>query len=1505
MGTFCFVVARDGCSGIIRGMNRIFAALVFVCTLGLLSAAPFELKEGDRVIFLGDTLIEREQHHGWIELMLTTRFPDRNVTFRNLGWSADLPDGASRLGLSLGQAGNEPAGETWKLLQKQIEETKPTVAFIGYGMAASFAGEAGLPKFKEDYNRLLDAIEKLSPGCRLVLLGPVQHQWLPEPLPAPAAHNAQLRNYSDAILEIAGARKSSFVSLLDAFKEQPGASAESRRWTDNGIHLTEKGYQDATSHIQSKLGLGAAQPWQNALGAGLLRQVILRKNEFFFHRSRPANMAYIFGFRKREQGKNAVEMPKFDPLIEVEEKKIRELCKHLNNASFKPGPELQPAALLGKAAAAKHTPQPTPEFTVAEGLEITLWAENPHLAKPIQINFDAQGRLWVASSEVYPQIEPGQAAHDKIVILEDTKGAGKADKATVFADGLLIPTGLAPGDGGVYVAQSTELLHLKDTNGDGKADVRRVVLSSFGTEDTHHNLHTLRWGPDGRLWMSQSIYTRSEVETPHGVVRLRSGGVFRFEPAAQKLEVVFKGWVNSWGHQFDEFGQSFMTDGAGGGGINWGLPGGMYVTYARGRRILPSVSPGGYPKFASLEIIRSQHFPADWQGRMVTCDFRANRVTSFSITEQGAAYVTKQETDICRTSNNTFRPIDVKLGPDGALYIADWSNPIIQHGEVDFRDPRRDREHGRIWRVAVKGKASLKNPSLAKASTGALLNELLSPNQFNSSQATRLLVEKDSAAVAPELKTWTAKLKTEKEQLAALWIHQSLNIPAPELLTKLLVAQDGRIRAAAVRALSFATTAPAKPVLVADPNGTSSAYLADAGASFPESDTVTHLAKLVTDPHPRVRMEAVRALAKFPSAKSTELVLSAVNSIGADSFLDYAVWLSINELGQPFLAALESGAWVPDSPAKQQQLEFAMKSIEPALASGFLTKTLAGKPLAKDGSGPWIELIGTAGGSDEINRLWEQVVKRDFTDAALNRALNALSRAARLRNVKPAGDASRGLALLSDADLATRVAAINLMGAWKNPGAVFPEMVKLAGTENMPAEVRTASFAAFREMGAIPPVLGALQALATKTSPASVRRAAAVTLASLQPTKFADLVLDELAETKTDAEALDLWRGVLTAKGAAKQFGEKISSRTTLPLHVSTAGLRAAREAAQPDATLVASLTKLANITTLSPDKLTPAKLKELADFAVKSGDPMRGERVYRRAELGCVLCHSIGGVGGKVGPDMTSLGAAAPADYLVESLLLPNAKIKEGFYGINIETKDDLEYSGILVRESGQELILRNAQNQEVSVAKSNLRKRSNSTQSLMPTGLLDTVSESDRNDLVAFLTRLGKPGDYDASKGGVARVWRVLPVTHRMDQGGWDKITKGDFAAKWTAMESGIGEHTWRSANSLVSGALAKPDFAPNNILGNVTLTGVFVATTFTLSKTGGVTLSVEGVNTTDAWLNGNKAKVNSPGPKGALELTSQLPAGTHTLLLRLDAAKLPEQIKVKSADVNWSLN
>ncbi|MFM8219533.1 MAG: PVC-type heme-binding CxxCH protein, partial [Planctomycetaceae bacterium] len=193
-------------------------------------------------------------------------------------------------------------------------------------------------------------------------------------------------------------------------------------------------------------------------------------------------------------------------------------------------------ALIGLADRAhaqrdlKNIPDPDPElerrtFQVADGFEVNLYAADPLLAKPIQMNFDPQGRLWIASSEIYPHIAPGQPATDKILVVEDRDGDGQAERTTVFADGLLIPTGVEPGDGGAYVANSTELIHLADTDGDGVADRRQVLLSGFGTEDTHHIIHTFRWGLDGALYFNQSIYIHSHVETPWGVRRLGGGGI--------------------------------------------------------------------------------------------------------------------------------------------------------------------------------------------------------------------------------------------------------------------------------------------------------------------------------------------------------------------------------------------------------------------------------------------------------------------------------------------------------------------------------------------------------------------------------------------------------------------------------------------------------------------------------------------------------------------------------------------------------------------------------------------------------------------------------------------------------------------------------------------------------------------------------------------------------------------------------------------------------------------
>ncbi len=770
---------------------------------------PFELKDGDRVLFIGDTFFEREVDYGHIETRLTAAFPDRNVIFRNLAWASDTPMGRSRASFDW----NKPEEEWLKRVKEQVALVKPTVAFLSYGMTASLEqSSAGisparqtdaLEKFKADMKKLMDAIEEVSGSSpdgpkkvRFVLLGPNRG----DPTKVGESLLRSFKAHDAAIKEVAASRHAYFVSLL-TFQGSNKAAAD---FDPDGIHLSELGYVGVSGEIPIQLGTGPGPSDQSLARYEALRSAIRKKNELFFHRWRPENWTYLFGFRKQEQGQNAVEIPKFDPLIAEWEGRIARLrdLKHQDPATVKEATEMLVKSEI-RNPKSEIKPQPIPTFEIADGFEANLWAEDPQLHKPIEINWDAQGRLWVASSEVYPQIKPGQPATDSIVVLEDTNGDGKADKSTVFAGGLLIPTGVLPdSDGGCYVAASHQLLYFKDTNGDGKADEKRIVLSSFGTEDTHHNLHTLRWGYDGHIYMNQSIYTHTHIETPHGVARLNSAGIWRFDPYTYQLEVFTRGGCNPWGHAWDDYGNSFFTDGAGFQGISYCVPGAMYFTYAGARRELQSISPGNYPKFASLEVVRSPQFPDDWQGDFITCDFRAHRVVHFKYSEAGAGFQTKEMPDLLRSTNVTFRPIDVKFGPDGALYIADWSNPIIQHGEVDFRDPRRDKEHGRIWRVTAKGRVVAKKENLAKLKITELLDRALSKNGWEQEQARRVLRLRDRDKVFSELNQWLSKQTYPRARLEAMWLHEAFEKPADSLVNDLIAAKDSRLRVAASRALA-------------------------------------------------------------------------------------------------------------------------------------------------------------------------------------------------------------------------------------------------------------------------------------------------------------------------------------------------------------------------------------------------------------------------------------------------------------------------------------------------------------------------------------------------------------------------------------------------------------------------------------------------------------------------------------------------------------------------------
>lgn len=1398
-------------------------------------AEEFTLHDNERIVFLGDGLIEQAQYSGWIEVGLTTAFPDQNLTFRNLGWSGDTPAGDSRFGLSLLQAGREPADEGWQQLKKQLELTAPTVLVLGYGTSSMLTGDDGLKTFVSQYDSLLAAAREISPQVRFVFLSPLAvFQATPD-------QDRRLQQYAGAIRKLAEQNDAPFVDLT-----QTALSGYLRK---DPIHLNDDGYRAIAFEITNTLDLPSSN-WQTSKHTEALRQTILRKNQWWFHRSRPANMAYVFGFRKHEQGQNAVEIPQFDSLIHNEEQRIASLSK-LQAVEL---PEIEPKL---ESKYAEFTPQPIPEFSVPDDWEVTLWAQNPLLNKPIHMNFDPQGRLWVASSEAYPMIEVGQSAPDKVIVLEDSTGDGVADKSSVFAEGLLIPTGIAPGDGGVYVAQSTDLLLLKDLDGDGKADLKTRVLSGFGTEDTHHNLHTLRWGPDGRLYMNQSVYTRTDAETPFGVVRLKAGGGFRYDTRSMRMEIFFRGLWNSWGHQFDEFGQSFLTDGAGFQGVAYAFPGATFNPAPQSRYQLGLISPGNWPKFASLEILGGDAFPEDWQGSIVTCDFRANRVTRFSLTEQDSGFVTTQEADLLRTSAPTFRPIDVKLGPDGALYIADWSNPIINHGEVDFRDSRRDRWHGRIWRLKWKGASEQPKVDFTELTTAELFAAITGEDRYAREQARRILFE-SPADTAAHLETWLAKQTSPQARLEGLWLHQGTDVANIALLEELLAADDHRIRAAATRVLRGWADPAAQPATFID-----------------SARALGLLERLIQDEHPRVRLEAVRALAILGTAEAGMTALRAVDA-PMDRFLQHALALTIDELATPVMSAVEQGSLSAEATNHAKQLDFVLTSIEPGLASRFLSKRIANGKIEEQG--PWIELIGKAGSSNELEQLFAQLLDGGFSPSGTVRGLEALSLAQRLRKMRPKQNLQRIGDLVNAEDEAVQVAAIQLAGTWKLRNQ-SPSIAALASSASASMGIRRVCVASLRQIGG-PAATDTLSSLATQAKDADLRQDAVVALASLNANQSVEPFFQVLAKTRTENEAVALWRGMLGTKGVGKALAKDVASQQ-LPDYALTAGMRAVLDGGRNEPELREAITPLAG--SMKSVAFTPERARQLVQL-VPHGDAMSGELIYRRTELACATCHAIGGVGGKVGPDMTSLGASAPVDYIVEALFDPNAKIKEGFHSVQVVTEDDRVLSGVEVQSTAEELVLRDATNQLVRIPQADILAKKTG-KSLMPTGVVDRLSESEQVDLIRFLSLLGKPGAFDASQGGVARRFEIFAGTHRIEQQGAERIIQGEIKDGWKPLLTFV-------SGDVPAEALRELTKQPINIA----LVHVYARTRIETSSSADVSLTIPAHGA--LWIDG----IEAPGRRTKSKTTFQthVAAGKHEVLVRLDARDLPETFRLESKDV-----
>ncbi len=1110
----------------------------------------------------------------------------------------------------------------------------------------------------------------------------------------------------------------------------------------------------------------------------------------------------------------------------------------------------------------KVIPLPDPElerqtFILPEGFEVNLFAADPQIAKPIQMNFDPQGRLWIASSGTYPHIEVGAKANDKVLYLQDLDEDGVSDVTQIFAEGLLIPTAVAPGNGGVYVGASTELLHFKDTNGDGKADQKRIVFSGFGTEDTHHIIHTLRYGPDSHLYFNQSIYIHSHIETPWGIRRLNAGGMWRFRPETLELSVFARGLVNQWGTDFDRYGQTFGTDGAGGEGINYMVPGAYYMTAYGAQRILHGLNPGS-PKHCGLEIVESEHLPDDWQGSMLTNDFRGHRVCRFVVTEDESGYRSQEQQEVIKSNHVAFRPIDVKQGPDGAIYIADWYNPIIQHGEVDFRDERRDHTHGRIWRITYTGKPTLKNVDLTKLSTTELLQKVTTANRYSRGQAKVVLKER-GAKILPEVDSWVAGLPKDDQldtlTLEALWIHQSFGRLEPTLLGRCLSSKDHRVRAAATRVIGQLVRKVDAPLEL--------------------------LTARATDDHPQVRLEAIRALAEVKQPAAVEVALQALN-FDVDTNIDYALWLTCRDLEPYWTPALVSGDLEINSPP--QALPFLLRATGSAAGTATLVEKIKQGTLSGQAQGDALAVIADIGTADQLGIIFDQATAADQSEEKQHALLHTLFVAAQNRKIIPPRNLGKVKALADSKNPSIRSAVVRCLGAWKHQPS---REIVLSHTQGENRDL-SEKIVAIQALGAFSdqPSAAELTKIANSESALVLRRAAIQELLRFRPQQAAKLAVKFLQSTNVE-EAQPLFQAVLQRKGATDLLAKALKDQS-IPKDVAVVGARVLSSSGQQDSEL-SKLLRTAGQLNQDPVKLSAAEMNALVNEVRTQGNPARGEQIFRRADLNCLKCHSVGPAGGLIGSNIVSLGATAQPDYIIESLLDPNAKVKEGYHTVVVATDEGKILSGIKARETATELFLRDAEGKELSIPKDSIELQKQGS-SLMPAGLTSNITHQELVDLSAFLYALGRVPEFTIGTQPVVRHWEAIQAT----QPAAHQFRRISYAAATTDNPN----FQWSRVYSHVDGNLTVAELPQLNIRNRVAAGNrgmSFVRTRFTTTA-GTATFQLNDPVGLQIWIDHKPVDA-------AKRISAKLTAGEHQITIAIDQSIRQTPIRLMPVNENGS--
>ncbi|MGE4550540.1 MAG: PVC-type heme-binding CxxCH protein, partial [Opitutales bacterium] len=478
------------------------------------------------------------------------------------------------------------------------------------------------------------------------------------------------------------------------------------------------------------------------------------------------------------------------------------------------------------------TPEESMKYTqVPVGFRLELFASEPDVVNPIYFRWDERGRLWVVESVDYPnEIKDGRKGNDRIKICEDTNDDGKADKFTVFADGFNIPTSMTFARGGVILAHAPEFLFLKDTDGDDKADVREVLFTGFGVGDTHAGPSNLRHGFDN--WIYGTVgYSRFNGEV-NGQKHNFGMGVFRFKSDGSDIEFLHQFNNNTWGVGFNETGDVFGST----ANNNPTFFGGIPATLYGGKRGMSAKMIASTPKFYPITpnirqvdafnaytagcghaFATAGGFPKAWRNRRAfVCGPTGNLLGMYDVRGKASGYESVNAYSFVASADEWFSPIVAEVGPDGNMWIADWYNFIIQHNPTPNRgrggydakrgvgnahvNPNRDRQHGRIYRVAYEGNPGGKIKSLAGAKTAELVSALSDDNLFWRLTAQRLLVDGKKRDAVPALRK---RLKDQGNgAIHALWSLHGLGELDDDSHRTALISLDPALRRNAIRALA-------------------------------------------------------------------------------------------------------------------------------------------------------------------------------------------------------------------------------------------------------------------------------------------------------------------------------------------------------------------------------------------------------------------------------------------------------------------------------------------------------------------------------------------------------------------------------------------------------------------------------------------------------------------------------------------------------------------------------